>query len=107
MGLALEGRRHFDRRGLWGKKPVGRGGIISPLYPWRYHPAVSTWPSGRNSSTPTWRNRLRRKVASPELNHHGLLILSVDDEDEAVQWGEDNRRLRRVEREEIISQSPA
>lgn len=108
--LALEGCDvTLIERGLCGKEASwAGGGIISPLYPWRYHPAVSALAQWSQQFYANLAESIEAESGiSPELNHHGLLILSVDDEDEAVQWGEDNRRLRRVEKEEIYQLEPS
>lgn len=63
------------------------GGIVSPLYPWRYEEPISQlsrWSEGRY---PALAERLAEETGiDPELRRNGLLYLAVDDVDEAMAW---------------------
>jgi len=63
------------------------GGIVSPLYPWRYSDpvtALASWSQGRYT---TLSRELERETGiSPELLSNGLLMLGVEDEADALQW---------------------
>lgn len=78
---------------LLDKGPLGTeaswagGGIISPLYPWRYSDAITTLASWSQAYYPDLIPAIAEETGiDPELSNHGLLMLSVDDEDKAVAW---------------------
>lgn len=63
------------------------GGIVSPLYPWR-HPApvsqLSRWSEG---AYPTLALRLLEETGiDPEYHQKGLIYVSVEDAEAAMQW---------------------
>jgi glycine oxidase len=69
------------------------GGIVSPLYPWRYSEPVTALATWSQSYYPDL--ALSLKVESdidPELTHHGLLMLQVEDRAEALKWSEKHQR---------------
>lgn len=73
------------------------GGIVSPLYPWRYGPAAIALSSWAQSFYPELANTLRLKTnIDPGFHRTGLLMLEAGDEIGALQWATDNRR--RMER---------
>ncbi len=79
------------------------GGIISPLYPWRYSPpitALSTW------SQEFYPNLVQSLEAEsgidPQLTRTGLLVLSIDDREKALAWSQDHQLwLEEVTEEQI------
>jgi len=63
------------------------GGIISPLYPWRYCDAVTQLANWSQAYYPNLIQTLEAETdIDPELTRHGLLMLDVDDREEAVNW---------------------
>ena len=84
------------------------GGIVSPLYPWRYNKAVtalSSWSQGRY--VPLARELERQTGISPELRQKGLLMLAVDDQDVALQWAfQNDRPLSQIDAEAISELEP-
>jgi len=63
------------------------GGIISPLYPWRYPPAVTAlarWSQAHYSSFAE--ELFQRTGIDPEYIRNGLLILDLEDSTEALTW---------------------
>ncbi len=107
--LALEGVSvTLIERGLCGKEASwAGGGIVSPLYPWRYDAAVTALAQWSQQFYANLAESLEAESGiSPELFHHGLMVLSVDDEDDALQWGKDSRRLRQIEKDEIYQLEP-
>ncbi len=63
------------------------GGIVSPLYPWRYKDAVTALASWSQGSYATLSRQLERETGiSPELRANGLLMLEVEDEADALRW---------------------
>ncbi|MCP5208787.1 MAG: glycine oxidase ThiO [Hahellaceae bacterium] len=96
-------------KGLCGKEASwAGGGIVSPLYPWRYNDAVTALASWSQ----TYYANLAVSVEAesdidPELCRHGLLVLSVPDEAKALAWGESNSLwLNAIEPEEIYRLEP-
>lgn len=69
------------------------GGIVSPLYPWRYLDpitALASWSQGRYVELA--RELELETGLSPELRQKGLLMLSVDDEADALSWADRHQR---------------
>jgi glycine oxidase len=65
------------------------GGILSPLYPWRYDDAVSRLASWSQSAYPGLLAELHDLTGiDPEWQGSGLLVLDVDDVDAARSWSE-------------------
>lgn len=75
------------------------GGIVSPLYPWRYSAAVTALSSQAQHAYPRLAAQLLEETGiDPELERTGLLMLDAKDEEAAVQWAATNgKALHRVE----------
>lgn len=85
-GVALLERGACGREASW-----AGGGILSPLYPWRYPPAISRLSQWAEADHPALAARLIDTTGiDPEYRQKGLLYLDVDEETEAVAWA---RRL--------------
>ena len=84
------------------------GGIVSPLYPWRYSPPVTALATWSQAYYPNLVQCLEAESdIDPELTRHGLLMLSVDDEPEALAWSESNAAwLEKIEAERIYQLEP-
>lgn len=68
------------------------GGIISPLYPWRYADAVTALASWSQEVYPKLCTDLHDETGiDPELTPNGLLILDTDEQDQARAWAERHR----------------
>ena len=96
-------------RGICGQEASwAGGGIVSPLYPWRYPPAVTALASWSQDFYPELAQALTRESGiDPELSPHGLLMLSVADEADAVRWSEQNQRwLEPVGAEVLYQREP-
>ncbi len=74
------------------------GGIVSPLYPWRYCDAITALASwSQNIYRELGRTLPEETGIDPELREKGLLMLAVDDEQEALSWADRCQRpLTRV-----------
>jgi len=85
------------------------GGIVSPLYPWRYSAAVTALAHWSQDFYPGFGERLREQAAvDPEVHETGLYWLDLQDEDEALAWAErQGRPLRRVAMEQVRAAVPA
>lgn len=75
-------------RGMCGKEASwAGGGIVSPLYPWRYATPISQLSRWSEGVYPTLALRLLEETGiDPEYRQKGLLYLNVDDDDKALQW---------------------
>lgn len=63
------------------------GGIVSPLYPWRYSQAVTALAHWSQDFYPKLGERLLAESdVDPEVHVTGLYWLDLDDEDEALAW---------------------
>ncbi|WP_438269567.1 glycine oxidase ThiO [Pseudomonas indica] len=81
-------------RGASGKESTwAGGGIVSPLYPWRYSPAVTTLAHWSQDFYPGFGDWLYQQTGiDPEVYSTGLYWLDLDDEAEALAWARQNRR---------------
>lgn len=75
------------------------GGIVSPLYPWRYSPAVTALAHWSQDFYPQLGERLFASTGvDPEVHTTGLYWLDLDDEAQALAWAErEQRPLRAVD----------
>ncbi|WP_263140361.1 glycine oxidase ThiO [Pseudomonas sp. RIT-PI-AD] len=63
------------------------GGIVSPLYPWRYSPAVTALAHWSQAFYPELAEQLLELTgADPEVHVTGLFWLDLEDETEALLW---------------------
>ena len=69
------------------------GGIVSPLYPWRYSAGVTALASWAQDFYPALTQELLSATGiDPELVRSGLLMLDARDEVSALQWARSNQR---------------
>lgn len=69
------------------------GGIVSPLYPWRYPDAVSALARNAQTAYARLANELRAESGiDPEYSPCGLLMIEPPDIDAALFWSRRNRR---------------
>lgn len=85
------------------------GGIVSPLYPWRYPPAVQALALQAQDAYPALAAQLLQDSGvDPELYVTGLYWLDVEDEEQALAWATRHRRtLLRVPVDEVRRGIPA
>lgn len=77
----------FDRQQLGGEASWAGGGIVSPLYPWRYKSAVTALAHWSQDFYPMFGERLARECGvDPEVQTTGLYWLDLEDEAEALAW---------------------
>lgn len=63
------------------------GGIVSPLYPWRYPEPVTALAAWSQAAYPALSATLLAETRiDPELTRSGLLILDTDERDRAIAW---------------------
>ena len=69
------------------------GGIVSPLYPWRYSAAVANLAHWSQDFYPQLADRLLADTGlDPEVHVTGLYWLDLDDQAEALAWAHTNGR---------------
>ncbi|MBY4678239.1 glycine oxidase ThiO [Marinobacterium arenosum] len=101
--VTLVERRQCAQESSW-----AGGGIVSPLYPWRYSEPVTRLATWSQSSYIHLADELIDETGyDPELRQKGMLMLSVDDEAEALAWAARfHRPLRRVDGEFVYRKEP-
>jgi len=84
------------------------GGIVSPLYPWRYSPAITALAHWSQDFYPRLGKSLFEQTGiDPEVYETGLYWLDLEDEDEALAWAErQGRPLHRVPMEQVRAAVP-
>ena len=76
-----------DRGALGQESSWAGGGIVSPLYPWRYSPAVTALAHWSQDFYPQLGERLFASTGvDPEVHTTGLYWLDLEDEVEALAW---------------------
>jgi len=85
------------------------GGIVSPLYPWRYSPAVTALAHWSQDFYPRLGEQLLAQTQiDPQVYVTGLYWLDLDDEAEALAWAQrEGRPLQRVEVAAVKQAVPA
>lgn len=81
-------------RGQSGKEASwAGGGIVSPLYPWRYCDAVTALASQAQSVYPELTTQLLAETGiDPEYRACGLLMLETHDRQQALDWSQRHKR---------------
>ncbi|CAM3265616.1 glycine oxidase ThiO [Pseudomonas floridensis] len=89
----------LDRSGVGQESSWAGGGIVSPLYPWRYSPAVTALAHWSQDFYPHLGERLFQQTGlDPEVHTTGLYWLDLDDEQQALEWAaREKRPLSRVD----------
>jgi len=99
--LAVEGRQVtlLDRQLVGQESSWAGGGIVSPLYPWRYSAAVTALAHWSQGFYPGLGERLLASTGvDPEVYVTGLYWLDLPDEAEALAWAEcEGRELLAVD----------
>jgi glycine oxidase len=77
----------IDRSEVGQESSWAGGGIVSPLYPWRYSPAVTALSHWSQDFYPQLAERLLAMTGiDPQVHKTGLYWLDLDDEAEALDW---------------------
>lgn len=89
----------LERGGLGQESSWAGGGIVSPLYPWRYSPAVTALAHWSQDFYPQLAQRLFASTGvDPEVHTTGLYWLDLDDEADALAWAaREGRPLSKVD----------
>ncbi|WP_043308909.1 glycine oxidase ThiO [Pseudomonas sp. ML96] len=108
--LAAEGWvvQLIDRLGLGSEASWAGGGIVSPLYPWRYGAAVSALSNWSRAYYPALGARLYGATGvDPEVRQTGLYWLDLEDEQRALEWSaQEGGALCSVSRSEVLQRLP-
>jgi glycine oxidase len=111
LNLARSGQSVLlmDRQNCGKEASWAGGGIVSPLYPWRYSAAVTALAHWSQVFYPELGARLLGLTGiDPEVSATGLYWLDLADEAEALTWAEREKRvLRQVDIAEVHRQVPA
>ncbi|SFH96311.1 glycine oxidase [Pseudomonas guineae] len=111
MQLAVTGKvvglveaREAGRESSW-----AGGGIVSPLYPWRYSPAVTALAHWSQDFYPRLAEQLLAQTQiDPEVYVTGLYWLDLDDDADALAWAKrEGRALRSVDMAAVQRAVPA
>jgi len=84
LTVGLVERSETGRESTW-----AGGGILSPLYPWRYPEAVTalaSWSQARYAKLAE--DLITESGIDPEFQQNGLLILDSDEATQAQQWAD-------------------
>lgn len=83
----------IDRSAVGQESSWAGGGIVSPLYPWRYSPAVTALAHWSQDFYPQLGQRLAADTGiDPEVHTTGLYWLDLEDEAQALAWAQRNQR---------------
>lgn len=84
------------------------GGIISPLYPWRYRDSVTALASWSQHIYPSLCTELHDETGiDPELTRNGLLILDMEELDQALAWaGRHQAEIEILDAERLHADEP-
>lgn len=79
----------YEAEALGRQSSWAGGGIVSPLYPWRYSPAVTALSEWAKSSYPALCQQLFEATGiDPELERCGMLYLDPSDLRDAIAWAQ-------------------
>ena len=98
----------LDQSAVGSEASWAGGGIVSPLYPWRYSPAVTALAHWSQDFYPQLGERLIEEGGvDPEVHVTGLYWLDLEDEAEALAWAaREGRPLRPVPMAEVEAAVP-
>ena len=84
------------------------GGIVSPMYPWRYPPAVTALAQLAQAEYPLLAQQLFAMTGiNIELNACGMLMLEAEDQRDALVWGQQyQQQLLTLSAKDISQLSP-
>lgn len=98
----------LERSGVGQEASWAGGGIVSPLYPWRYSAAVTALAHWSQDFYPQLAERLLDATGiDPQVHKTGLYWLDLDDEKQALEWAARlDRPLRSVDISDVYDAVP-
>lgn len=98
----------IEQGGLGKESSWAGGGIVSPLYPWRYTSAVSELAHWSQFYYPELGLRLHKSTGiDPEVYSSGLYWLDLDDQGDAISWAHSQgRELFEISIEQLYKAVP-
>ena len=99
----------FDRQATGRESSWAGGGIISPLYPWRYADSVTALASWGQAHYRSICDELHNHTGiDPEWTQNGLLMIAPEEQDDAKAWAQrHNIRLDIIDTDELSACEPA
>jgi glycine oxidase len=96
----------LERGNLGGESSWAGGGILSPLYPWRYGEAVNQLANYGHKAYPQLAESLLEESGiDPEYTQSGMLVLDQQEKSSAIKWSSEWQiRLDPLESQKIIQQ---
>lgn len=103
MSVTLIERGSTGREASW-----AGGGIVSPLYPWRYSEAISALAQWSQDYYPQLGEKLAAQTGiDPEVTPCGLMWLDHEEQDQALAWAaRHDKPLRKMEADFIYDRVP-
>ncbi len=97
-----------ERQGIGQEASWAGGGIVSPLYPWRYSPAVTALAHWSQAFYPELGEQLLDQTGvDPEVHVTGLYWLDLEDEAQALDWARrEERPLQSVDLDQVYRAVP-
>ncbi|MCP5301292.1 MAG: glycine oxidase ThiO [Chromatiaceae bacterium] len=87
----------FERGATGRESSWAGGGIVSPLFPWRYLDSVTRLASWSQAHYPAFCERIARPTGvDPEYTASGLILIAPDEHDQATRWAEQHGRVLQV-----------
>ncbi len=85
------------------------GGILSPLYPWRYEAAVTQLARWSQTHFPSFLQQLAEQTGiDPEYNCNGFLVLGQEEATQACKWATHyDYALEKVDAQQLVELEPA
>lgn len=109
--LAKQGRRVLvlERQEVGRESSWAGGGIISPLYPWRYPDAVTALVAWSQTQYPALVAELKQETGiDAEWRRSGLVMLAVADAEAAMAWAaRTGTSLQRLDARQVQDYEPA
>lgn len=99
----------LDRRQVGHEASWAGGGIVSPLYPWRYDLSVTTLARWSQGFYPELGRVLNAETGvDPEVHATGLYWLDLSDEAQALRWSDSQEyQLHEVDMAQVYAAVPA
>lgn len=98
----------YDRQATGGESSWAGGGIVSPLFPWRYLDGITALANWSQQVYPAFCDTLFAATGvDSEYTNSGLLMIAPDEEDDARAWADRHRRrLARVDSTQFAALEP-